>query len=79
MGDNTKKIVLTYRSANVVMIFNEISHARPPVVELVGLCVLYPAAIAKAPLGHDSRNAVHAAEVDLDPFFCSKLTTDGRG
>ena len=50
------------------MIFDKVRLARSPIMQLIGLGVLGPSAIAKPPLGFQSFHLVYFAQINLNPL-----------
>lgn len=61
------------------MVLNEVGHARPPVVELVGLGELGSSAVPEPALSENRSEHMHGTEVNLDPLLGANVTADGRG
>jgi hypothetical protein len=74
-GVQTKKVSYpTHRSAHAVPVGLELIHARPPVVQRVGLGVLLAAALGVSALRQHVRHHDQPAEVNLQ-----ELERDGAG
>ena len=56
---------MTYHSTQTVPVVDEVYHAWPPVLDLVGLRILLTPAVAEPALGQGLGDDVHGAQVNL--------------
>jgi len=56
---------VTYHSAQTVPVIDEVNHARSPVLNLVGLCILLAPAVPEPALGQGLGDYVHGPQVNF--------------
>ena len=70
------KSFVAYHSTQAVPVVDEVNHARSPVLDLVGLCVLLSPAVPEPALGQGLGDDVHGPQVDLQVLGVLRVTAD---